>query len=154
MADKFDRYYEYYSRRGRARTINLGLVKLSLGGRGASVEVRGIPWRFRGRPWGIGGGAPSLSNVVLEKVEGNDVALENATVQRVAGRRVKLTNCVVGRVEGEEVILINTHAEEVVMTRGRLVNSAVGVLKYREGYTAFNSIVVRPEKIADQRGSG
>lgn len=150
MADKFDRYYEYYSRRGRARTINLGLVKLSLGGRGTSIEVRGIPWRFRGRPWRV----PWLSIAVLEKVEGNDVALENAIVQRVAGRRVKLTNCIVGRVEGEEVILINTQAEEVVMTRGELVNSAVGVLKYREGYTAFNSIVERPEKIADQRGSG
>ncbi|ACB40035.1 hypothetical protein [Pyrobaculum neutrophilum] len=143
MAEKFDRYYEYYSRRRRGpRTINLGLVKLNLGGR-PSIEVRGIPRRPRGPPGGT----------TLETAEGEDVALKNAVVQRVAGRRVKLYNCDADYVEGEEVTLINTHAKEVTATRAKLINSHVKVLRYRESYTATNSVVEKPEKIAEhQRG--
>ncbi|MCG2881211.1 MAG: hypothetical protein L7H00_05240 [Vulcanisaeta sp.] len=165
MAERFDRYYEYFSgrsratRSGRFRRLNLGIVSIDLSGGGSVLRVN--IGRSRAHAIEVVGGVVQgeevnltnppdnikvvkgrrvrIENSNLESVEGEEVTLVNADVERVVGRVVKVVRGDVGHVEGEDVTLINTNAREVVASRGRFVNCDIGVLRYRDYYDAVNT---------------
>ncbi|ADY02111.1 hypothetical protein VMUT_1910 [Vulcanisaeta moutnovskia 768-28] len=163
MAEKFDRYYEYFVNRTRAglkpRRIRLGLISIDLDRR--VTELRFIPGRVKTRqvviesnvvegdqidlvspPEGvrvIKGKRVKVQDAILEAVEGEDVTLINVDVKRVIGRYVRVVNCDVGHVEGEEVTMVNAVANEVIVKRGEFMNCDVGRLIYEEFYRAMNT---------------
>jgi len=163
MAERFDRYYEYFSgrsraiRSGRFRRINLGVVTINLSGGGSVVRVNVGKGGGKHTVEAVGGvvqgeevnltNPPNdikvvkgrrvrIENSDLESVEGEEVTLVNV---EVAGKVVKVVHGDVDHVEGEDVTLINVNAKEVVVTRGRFVNCDIEVLKYREHYEAVNT---------------
>jgi hypothetical protein len=166
MAERFDRYYEYFSgrsraiRSGRFRRINLGVVTINLSGGGSVVRVnvgkgggkhtveaaggvvQGEEVNLTNPPDNIKvvkGRRVRIENSDLESVEGEEVTLVNVDAEKVAGKVVKVVHGDVDHVEGEDVTLINVDAREVVVTRGRFVNCDIEVLKYREHYEAVNT---------------
>ncbi|MFP3316278.1 MAG: hypothetical protein RXN91_08065 [Caldivirga sp.] len=165
MAERFDKYYEYFSGRSRAirsdrfRRLNLGIVTIDLSGGGPLVGVN--IGRSRARTVEVVGGVVQgeevnltnppdsikvvkgrrvrIENSDLESVEGEEVTLVNVDVEKVVGKVVEVVHGDVDHVEGEDVTLINVNAREVVVTRGRFVNCNIEVLKYREHYEAVNT---------------
>jgi hypothetical protein len=165
MAERFDRYYEYFSGRSRAtrggrfRRLNLGIVSIDLGGGGSLLRVN--IGRSRAQAIEVVGGVvqgeevnlvnpPDSVRVVkgrririeggdLESVEGEEVTLVNVDAKRVVGKVVKVIHGDADHVEGDDVTLINTDAREVVASRGRFVNCDIGVLRYRDYYDAVNT---------------
>ena len=166
MAERFDRYYEYFSgrsraiRSGRFRRINLGVVTINLSGGGSVVRVnvgkgggkhtvevvggvvQGEEVNLINPPNDIKvvkGRRVRIENSDLESVEGEEVTLVNVDAERVAGKVVKVVRGDVDHVEGEDVTLINVNAREVMASRGRFVNCNIKTLKYREHYEAINT---------------
>ncbi|MFP3241161.1 MAG: hypothetical protein RXQ94_08515 [Caldivirga sp.] len=166
MAERFDRYYEYFSGKakvaegGRFRRINLGVVTINLSGGGSVVRVnvgkgggkhtveavggvvQGEEVNLTNPPDNIKvvkGRRVRIENSDLESVEGEEVTLVNVDAEKVVGKVVKVVRGDVDHVEGEDVTLINVDAREVVVTRGRFVNCDIEVLKYREHYEAVNT---------------
>ncbi|ABW02387.1 hypothetical protein [Caldivirga maquilingensis] len=165
MAEKFDKYYDYFSSmhggiRIRPRSINLGLLRINLGG-GSLVELRtggrGMASRINatGVMEGehvelvnppedvrvIRGSFVKVQNGDLEAVEGEEVVLYNVNVSRVTGRRVKIMNSDVNHIEAEDATLINTDAGEVIVSRGEFINCDIDTLEYRESYKVVNTDV-------------
>ncbi|MEM0278104.1 hypothetical protein [Pyrobaculum sp.] len=164
MAEKFDKYYEYFvKRRGRKvreRRINLGFVSIDL--RGGRVDIFPL---FKSRSTEgvamvdgesvklVGRGAEVLKgkhvvvkNARLHLVEGERVELFNANVGKVVGRYVAATNCKVEEIEAEEVVMINAKAEKVAASRGRFTNCVIEKLVYQEHYESVNTVIHRVEK--------
>jgi hypothetical protein len=165
MAERFDKYYEYFSgrsraiRSGRFRKLNLGIVTIDLSGGGSLVRVN--IGRSRARTVEVVGGVVQgeevnlinppdnikvvkgkrvrIENSDLESVEGEEVTLVNVDAERVAGKVVKVVRGDVDHVEGEDVTLINVNAREVMASRGRFMNCNIKTLKYREHYEAVNT---------------
>ncbi|WP_291767832.1 hypothetical protein [Caldivirga sp. UBA161] len=164
MAEKFDKYYSYFSSMPRSvrmkpRSINLGLLKINLGG-GSLVELRS---RDRGMNLSnttgvmesehvdlvnppesikvIKGKFVKVQNGDLEAIEGEEVILYNVDVVKVIGKRVKIMNSDVDHIEAEDATLINTDAREVIVARGEFINCDVDALEYKESYTAINTEV-------------
>ncbi|MGC8607724.1 MAG: hypothetical protein ACP5L5_09230, partial [Vulcanisaeta sp.] len=147
MAEKFDKYYEYFSKSSgrtamKARSINLGIIKINLGG-GSSIELsirgrgrasltsgimEGENISAEGLPSGVRvvkGKHVSIRNSSLDVVEGDEVTLTNVNVKKVVGRRVTIVNSDVESVEAEEAKFVNTDAVKVTVTRGEFVNSNI-----------------------------
>lgn len=162
MAEKFDKYYTHFSRetsgvrRIGLREINLGILRISLGGgvrlglggrskvaEGATSNVmEGEEVRLINPPSNIKvikGKYVEVLNGELDSVEGEEVKLTNVDVNRVTGGRITIVNGDVGHVEGEYVELVNTDADEVVATDGSFIRCSIGVLKYRRTYTALDT---------------
>ncbi|WP_291999424.1 hypothetical protein [Caldivirga sp.] len=163
MAEKFDKYYEYFSStkelRSKPRRINLGILSINLGGgpiiqsmfrkigetsvstvkggvmEGEHISLVNPPAEVRV----IKGKYINVQNGDLDTIEGEEINLYNVDARRVTGKRIKILNGDVEHVEGEEVTLVNSDVEKVIVTRGDFVNCNIKVLEYKESYNAINT---------------
>ena len=142
MAEKFDKYYEYFTKnhsKGAALTgtfnvINVGPVKIWLR---PSLGVTVWPSRL-GTAWREG----KTSGVNASETTGEDVVrLINPPggIKDVKGAEVSIINAELDTVEGKYVTLINVKAKKVVGDKVKLVNSNVEELYYRKYYTLIQS---------------
>ena len=170
MAEKFDKYYSYFSgmpkgAKMRPRSINLGLLRINLGG-GSLVELRtrskamklsNVAGVMEGEhvdlvnpPEGIKvikGKFVRVQNGDLEAIEGEEVILLNVDVDKVIGKKVQIVNSDVDHIEAEDATLINTDAKEVIVTRGKFINCDIDTLEYKESYTTINTEVRNLRKV-------
>ena len=170
MAEKFDKYYEYFTGKARAglkpRSIRLGIISIELGGESTGLRITAIGRRhgkvvvkgvvaeggqvdLKGPLAGVKvvrGGYVRVRDAELELVEGDYVTLINVNVKRVNCRHAVIINCNIGHVECEEVKMINTDVDEAVIGHGEFVNCSIGSLTYREFYRAVNTEIKNVSK--------
>lgn len=137
MAEKFDKYYEYFTQgKEHPRELNIGPVIITRPG-----------WKIRIKLPLVSMGS-AIKQVGSEEVQGDDIELINpGGVKRVKGRNVRVINGELELVEGVNVKLVNVSAKKVIGDYVKLVNCDVEELEYRNDYVSVNSRIGIVKKI-------
>ncbi|GGP21207.1 hypothetical protein GCM10007981_12080 [Thermocladium modestius] len=141
MAEKFDKYYEYFTRghsedaalTGIFNVINVGPIRIRLR---PSLGVTIWP-----RRWSTAWHEEEASNAYVGEATSEDVKLIKPPegIKDVKGEKVRVIDAELDTVEGKYVTLINVEAKKVVGDEVKLINSDVEELYYRKNYTLIQS---------------
>ncbi|MFP3307520.1 MAG: hypothetical protein RXN93_09350 [Thermocladium sp.] len=170
MAEKFDKYYEYFSKSSRSRgiragrLINLGIVKINLGDssigigfrrsgktlasgiiEGENVNIKDPPNDVKA----VKGKYVYVEGGDLDVVEGKEITLVNVRIRKVIGKRITMTNSYAESIEAEESKLMNTNASLAVVNRGTFINCNIDTLEYKESYKVINTMVKNIRQVDD-----